>query len=120
LDCPDILCLHAFSKPQLKRDIVSPAEETASKPREVPISQKGDLYDIATTLAAPSFRNRLMSQFVEDANRGLHVIAEKNYLPEGCYTVGELILQQLDIIETPIKEKNKHLFDTHLRNASAY
>ncbi|HIE00286.1 MAG TPA: hypothetical protein EYP59_08365 [Thiotrichaceae bacterium] len=286
LDCPDILCLHAFSKPQLKREIVSPAEETESKPREVPISQKGDLYDIiimtssgtrgisfpnaskiicfiptfslennfmeflqgmyrgrgsgkgneldreieliipqmlvappesssateakqisnlfatlmlmrmsiftrlfgacnlfgqsiscipiagqlvegaaqttmdqisnaiesleraqkqnpsdtalryvtehirdifnnemivlqpqaqnATTLAAPSFRNRLISQFVEDANRGLDVIANKNYLPEGCYTLGELILQQLDIIETPIQEKNKHLFDTHI------
>ncbi|MEN8218393.1 MAG: hypothetical protein ABFS56_18885, partial [Pseudomonadota bacterium] len=45
---PDIICLHAHSKPQLKRDIVSPAtaQEKSEKPRQVPISQKGDLADI--------------------------------------------------------------------------
>lgn len=287
-ECPEILCLHAYSKPQIKRDIVSPAsfEETQQKAREVSISQKGDLYDIiimtssgtrgisfpnaskiicfiptfslennfmeflqgmyrgrgsgkgnqlkreieliipqmliappecstatqakqisnlfatlmlmrmsiftrlfgacdlfgqsiscipiagqlvegaaqttmdqvsnaidslersqrqnpsdtnlryvtdkirhifknetivlhhdakyATTLVAPEWRNRLMCQFLQDANRGLNVIAENNYLPEGCYTVGELILQQLDILKSDIHEKNKHLFDTHI------
>jgi len=68
----------------------------------------------AMTLAAAEWRNQLVVQFTQDANRGLHILAQENYLPEGCYTVGELILQQLDSLNTDIKERNKHLFETHI------
>jgi hypothetical protein len=68
----------------------------------------------ATTLASTTYRNRLLKQFTQDANRGLHVIAAGNYIPEGCYTVGELILQKLDSLEGDMREKNRHLVETHI------
>jgi hypothetical protein len=68
----------------------------------------------ATTLASTTYRNRLLKQFTQDANRGLNVIAAGNYIPEGCYTMGELILQQLDSLEGDMREKNRHLVETHL------
>ncbi len=68
----------------------------------------------ATTLASTTYRNRLLKQFTQDANRGLHVIATENYLPDGCYTVGELILQKLDSLEGDMREKNRHLVETHI------
>lgn len=68
----------------------------------------------ATTLASTTYRNRLLKQFTQDANRGLNVIAAENYIPEGCYTVGELILQKLDSLEGDMREKNRHLVETHL------
>jgi hypothetical protein len=68
----------------------------------------------ATTLASTECRNRLLKQFIQDANRGLNVIATENYIPEGCYTMGELILQKLDSLEGDIREKNRHLVETHI------
>ncbi len=68
----------------------------------------------ATTLASTTYRNSLLKQFTQDANRGLHVIATENYLPNGCYTVGELILQKLDSLEGNMREKNRHLVETHI------
>lgn len=68
----------------------------------------------ATTLASTTYRNRLLKQFTQDANRGLNVIAKGNYIPEGCYTVGELILQKLDSLEGDMREKNRHLVETHI------
>ncbi|OQY50793.1 MAG: hypothetical protein B6247_20765, partial [Candidatus Parabeggiatoa sp. nov. 2] len=68
----------------------------------------------ATTLASTTYRNRLLKQFTQDANRGLDVIAKGNYIPEGCYTVGELVLQKLDSLEGDMKEKTRHLVETHL------
>jgi hypothetical protein len=68
----------------------------------------------ATTLASTTYRNRLLKQFTQDANRGFNVIATGNYIPEGCYTVGELILQKLDSLEGNMREKNRHLVETHI------
>jgi hypothetical protein len=67
-----------------------------------------------TTLASTTYRNRLLKQFTQDANRGLHVIAAGNYIPKGCYTVGELILQNLDSLKGDMSEKNRHLVETHI------
>ena len=67
-----------------------------------------------TTLASREYKNRLLKQFTQDANRGLNVIAERNYLPDGCYTIGELILQKLDSLDAKIQETNRHLVETHV------
>lgn len=68
----------------------------------------------AMTLASTTLRHRLLKQFTEDAKRGLNIIAETNYLPAGCYTVGELLLQKLDVLKGDIQERNRHLFETHI------
>ncbi len=69
----------------------------------------------AKTLVAEDYRQRLSQTFLHDANQGLDVIAQGDYLPENCYTVGELILQRLDkFSDGTLKEKNKHWVETHL------
>ncbi len=68
----------------------------------------------ASTLISKKYRNRLLRDFVQDANRGFGVIAAGDYIPEGCYTAGELMLQYLG--DFSIREKNRHLIETHLED----
>lgn len=68
----------------------------------------------ASTLISKKYRNRLLRNFVQDANRGFGVIAAGDYIPEGCYTAGELMLQYLG--DFSIREKNRHLIETHLED----
>ncbi|MDM8552478.1 hypothetical protein QUF72_20495 [Desulfobacterales bacterium HSG2] len=63
-------------------------------------------------LVSETCRNRLLKAFIQDANRGLHVIASGDYIPRECYTVGELFLQNLSRLN--IKEKNRYIVETHL------
>ncbi|OQX24929.1 MAG: hypothetical protein BWK80_18310, partial [Desulfobacteraceae bacterium IS3] len=67
-------------------------------------------------LASDDYRKRLLSQFIQDANAGLDRLAVGNYIPEECYTVGQIILQNLDSLN--VREKNKHLIETHLEDVS--
>jgi len=63
-------------------------------------------------LLGETCRNRLLKAFIQDANRGLHVIAAGDYIPLECYTVGELFLQNLGRLR--ITEKNRYIIETHL------
>jgi len=67
------------------------------------------------TIISEYYRNKLLKQFMQDAEKGLDVIAKNEYLPEECYTVGELLLQNLHPLKERIKEKNTHRIDTHLQ-----
>ncbi len=68
------------------------------------------------TLISNEYRNRLLKHFVQDANAGLDRLAAGNYIPEECYTVGQLILQNLDALD--VREKNRHLIETHVEEMS--
>jgi hypothetical protein len=68
----------------------------------------------AHTLASAEYQQRLRQQFEQDANKGFDVIAQGDYLPPACYTVGELLLQRLDALGIDLAEKNKYSIETHL------
>ena len=68
------------------------------------------------TLISDEYRNRVLKHFIQDANAGLDRLAAGNYIPEECYTVGQLILQNLDALD--VKEKNRHLIETHVEEMS--
>lgn len=63
------------------------------KNEKVILTQNLNHFDI---LLSTANRNRLLRQFTRDANTGLHILATGHYIPKGCYTVGELLLQNLD------------------------
>jgi len=66
------------------------------------------------TLISDEFRKRLRKRFVQDANKGLDIISKGKYIPRGCYTAGELLLQNLEKAGNGMKEKNRHLVETHM------
>lgn len=63
-------------------------------------------------IISKDYRNRLLRQFAQDAGCGFDVIAQGDYIPEDCYTIGELLLQNLD--NRGIREENKQWIDTHM------
>lgn len=67
------------------------------------------------TFISEEYRKKLLKQFMHDAEKSLDIIAKNEYLPEECYTVGELLLQNLHPLKEKIKEKNTHRIDTHLQ-----
>jgi hypothetical protein len=68
------------------------------------------------TLVSDECRNRLLRHFIQDANAGFDRLASGNYIPDECYTAGQLILQNLDSLN--VRERNKHLIETHLEEVS--
>lgn len=70
----------------------------------------------SAALVSDEYRKRLLRQFTQDANAGFDRLAVGNYIPEECYTVGQLILQNLDALG--LREKNRSTIKTHLETIS--